>query len=66
MSRGHQAHENCTTTRDGECVLRIAGVTGSPTGGGRTVGGDAEMPISYRLVLPILQGLEYSYSNMMH
>jgi hypothetical protein len=31
-----------TAQRDGECVLRIAGVTGSPTGGGRTVGCGAE------------------------
>jgi hypothetical protein len=61
MSRGHQAHENCTT-RDGECMLRIAGVTGSPTGGGRTVGGAAEMPIG----AADAAGAEYSYSNMMH
>jgi hypothetical protein len=53
--------KNCTT-RDGECVLRIAGVTGSPTGGGRTVGGTAEMPIG----AADTAGAEYSYSNMMH
>jgi hypothetical protein len=62
MSRGHQAHENCTT-RDDECVLRIAGVTGSPTGGGRTVGGGAEM---LNIAADTADAAEYSYFNMMH
>jgi hypothetical protein len=61
MSRRHQPHENCTT-RDGERVLRIARMTGSPAGGGRTVGGGAEMPIG----AADTAGAEYSYSNMMH
>jgi hypothetical protein len=50
------------TTRDSECAERIAGVTGSPTGGGRTVGGTAEMPINAAGTA----NSEYSYSNMMH
>jgi hypothetical protein len=50
------------TTRDSECAVRIARVTGSPTGGGRTVGGTAEMPFeSSGTANP-----EYSYTNMMH
>jgi hypothetical protein len=54
--------KNCTT-RDGECVLPIAGVTGSPTGGGRTVGGGAEM---LNTAAEPADAAEYSYSNMMH
>jgi hypothetical protein len=51
------------TTRDGECVLRIAGVTGSLTGGDRTVGGGAEM---LNTAADTADAAEYSYSNMMH
>jgi hypothetical protein len=54
--------KNCTT-RDDECVLRIAGVTGSPTGGGRTVGGGAEM---LNIAADTADAAEYSYFNMMH
>jgi hypothetical protein len=49
--------KNCTT-RDGECVLRIAGVTGSPTGGG-----GAEM---LNIAADTADAAEYSYFNMMH
>jgi hypothetical protein len=48
---------------DDECVLRIAGVTGSPTGGGRTVGGGAEM---LNIAADTADAAEYSYFNMMH
>jgi hypothetical protein len=44
-------------------VLPIAGVTGSPTGGGRTVGGGAEM---LNTAAEPADAAEYSYSNMMH
>jgi hypothetical protein len=62
MLRRYPRMKNCTT-RDGECVLRIAGVTGSPTGGGRTVGGGAE---TLNIAAVTADAAEYSYSNMMH
>jgi hypothetical protein len=54
--------KNCTT-RDGECGLRIAGMTGSPTGGGRTVGGGAE---TLNNAAETADAAEYNYFNMMH
>ncbi|MEZ0603282.1 hypothetical protein ACAX43_14190 [Paraburkholderia sp. IW21] len=57
-----KAEQLSGTTRDGECMRRIAGVTGSPTGGGRTAGDGAEMPIGAAGATDA----GYSYFNMMH
>jgi hypothetical protein len=62
QNRGFDGEE----TRDGECRRRIAGVTGSLTRSGRTVGGGAETPIETVLDTAGATNAEYSYSNMMH